>query len=103
MLKNRAEFLIKAPGNANHTATIDLRRNHTTTDATLYKNDLEYTPGSADAINGGEVPTRTDYRFNGWYTARTGGTKVTKYSDIPAGTAILYAQWVEAQTKNKNS
>ncbi|MBE6709118.1 MAG: hypothetical protein E7578_07755 [Ruminococcaceae bacterium] len=80
------------------TSTIDLYRNHTSTDAVLYKNDLEYTPGSADMISGGEVPTRTGYRFLGWYTARTGGTKVTKYSDIPEGTAALYAQWVETVT-----
>jgi len=77
------------------TSTIDLYRNHTSTDTALYKNDLEYTAGSGDVINGGVAPTRTGYRFLGWYTARTGGTKVTKYSDIPEGTAALYAQWCE--------
>ena len=45
-------------------------------------------------------PDRTNYTFNGWYTAATGGTKVTDsttYSEIAtdeAQTSVdLYAQW----------
>lgn len=42
------------------------------------------------------TPTRSMYKFNGWYTAQTGGTKVelnaTFNSDSPTK---LYAQWVQ--------
>ena len=40
------------------------------------------------------TPTRTDYYFDGWYTAATGGTKVTS-NDRPAASITLYAQWYE--------
>ena len=39
------------------------------------------------------TPTRTGYTFNGWYTAASGGTKVTSTSVISANTT-LYAQWI---------
>lgn len=35
--------------------------------------------------------TRVGYTFNGWYTAPTGGTRVTTY--YPNSDATLYAQW----------
>lgn len=37
-------------------------------------------------------PTRTGYEFSGWYTARTGGTKVIFLSDAVRGKA-LFARW----------
>ncbi len=40
------------------------------------------------------TPTRTGYTFNGWYTAKSGGTKIlpsTKYTVV--GDQTLYAQW----------
>lgn len=39
-------------------------------------------------------PTRTDYRFLGWYTAATGGNKITSssYMTLTSG-HTLYAQW----------
>ena len=50
-------------------------------------------------------PDRANYTFNGWYTAATGGTKVTastKYSEIAtneAQTSVdLYAQWKATET-----
>ena len=40
------------------------------------------------------VPIRTGYKFTGWYTAKTGGTKVTETSVLSnAGDLTLYAQW----------
>ncbi len=36
--------------------------------------------------------TRTGYTFNGWYTAASGGTKVTT-SWVPSANTTLYAQW----------
>ena len=36
-------------------------------------------------------PTKEGYSFKGWYTSKTGGTKVTSYS--PTSNTTLYAQW----------
>lgn len=46
----------------------------------------------------GTLPTaaRASYTFNGWYTAKTGGTKIT--SDTKVSTTkehTLYAQWIK--------
>ena len=38
------------------------------------------------------APTRAGYRFSGWYTAQTGGEKVTSTRTFDAD-ATLYAQW----------
>jgi uncharacterized repeat protein (TIGR02543 family) len=38
------------------------------------------------------VPTRTGYTFDGWYTARTGGTKVSTSSTVTSSHTI-YAHW----------
>ena len=44
----------------------------------------------------GELPTvtRPGYMFDGWYTAASGGTKVTATTKV-MGDATLYAQWKE--------
>jgi len=40
------------------------------------------------------TPTRTGHTFNGWYTAKTGGTKVTGSTTVStASNHSLYAQW----------
>lgn len=40
------------------------------------------------------TPTRDGYSFNGWYTAKTGGTKVTNTTKVTtAKDHTLYAQW----------
>lgn len=40
------------------------------------------------------TPTRTGYTFQGWYTATSGGTKITSSSTVStAGNHTLYAQW----------
>ena len=51
-------------------------------------------------VNAGEsttlpTPTRSNYTFNGWYTASSGGTKVgdAGASYTPTGNITLYAQW----------
>lgn len=39
-------------------------------------------------------PTKKGYTFNGWYTAKTGGTKVTNTTKVAITAAqTLYAQW----------
>ena len=46
------------------------------------------------------TPTRSLYSFNGWYTATSGGTKVTSSSTVSITAAqTLYAQW----TKNSST
>lgn len=39
------------------------------------------------------TPTRDYYTFNGWYTAASGGTKVSSSTTMGAGNATIYAQW----------
>ena len=40
------------------------------------------------------TPTRADYNFDGWYTEKTGGTKITSGSNFIAGcNQTLYAHW----------
>ncbi len=65
-----------------------------------------------DVICGGvygqlPTPTRTGYTFGGWYTAATGGSKVTANTVATATAAhILYAHWkanTYTVTYNKNS
>ncbi len=41
-----------------------------------------------------QPPTRTGYTFNGWWTAKTGGTKVTDATKVTnASNHTLYARW----------
>ena len=41
------------------------------------------------------VPSRDNYNFDGWYTDKTGGTKVTEDSIVPMiENQILYAHWI---------
>ena len=40
------------------------------------------------------TPTRTGYKFDGWYTAKSGGTKVTKDTKVTtASNHTLFAHW----------
>ena len=41
------------------------------------------------------TPTMSGYTFNGWYTQKTGGTKVTVL-DASTKNTLLYAQWSDA-------
>lgn len=38
-------------------------------------------------------PTREGYSFDGWYTSKEGGTKITSSSTYPASNQTLYAHW----------
>lgn len=46
-------------------------------------------------------PTRTNYTFNGWYTAQTGGTKITTTTKMGTANTTIYAQWTRAYTPPK--
>ena len=39
------------------------------------------------------TPTRDYYTFSGWYTAASGGSKVTSSTTMGAGNTTIYAQW----------
>jgi uncharacterized repeat protein (TIGR02543 family) len=42
------------------------------------------------------TPARTGYSFKGWYTAKSGGSKITATSKVSVAKAItLYAQWTK--------
>ena len=44
------------------------------------------------------TPTRANYTFNGWYTATSGGTKITSSSTVSiVANQTLYAQWTLAK------
>ena len=46
------------------------------------------------------TPTRTGYTFNGWYTAASGGTKITNTSNVTiTANQTLYAQWTQTTYK----
>ena len=72
--------------------------------------NLNYTgsPESATTTyiyNGEEIempenPTRTGYKFDGWYTAATDGTKVTEVGETnkPSADVTYYAHWLEQYT-----
>jgi uncharacterized repeat protein (TIGR02543 family) len=48
------------------------------------------------------IPTRTGYRFDGWYTAVTGGTKITE-STIVTGDVTCYAHWTRDEILTSTS
>ncbi len=45
----------------------------------------------------GTLPTTTKigYSFSGWYTAASGGTKITTTTTVPANNVTYYAHWVD--------
>jgi len=67
-------------------------------------------PASA-TVNAGSAttlpatPTRSGYRFTGWYTAASGGTKVgdANASYTPTGNVTVYAQWIAQYTVTYDS
>ncbi len=74
---------------AEYTVTLDPNGGDAITDNQF---SIEHTGTYAEANK--VTPTRTGYKFLGWYTARSDGTKIeddSKYSDLKVTT--LYAQW----------
>lgn len=58
---------------------------------------------SSKMVNHGEgigtlpTTTRTNYTFNGWYTEKTGGVKITDKT-VPTKSTEYFAQWIEHLT-----
>ena len=71
---------------------------------TLDANGGSVSPASKSVTLGGNygslpTPTRSGYTFTGWYTAKTGGTRVYNYGNlISSASHILYAHWSENHT-----
>lgn len=59
-------------------------------DLTLY---AQYSNPSVGTL---PTPTRSGYTFDGWYTAKDGGTKVSKSLKVTAN-IILYAHWTKIE------
>ena len=48
-------------------------------------------------------PTRTGYTFDGWYTAATGGTKITTPTMQLLAGKTIYAHWISNNQNNQNN
>ena len=104
-----------ASHNATKTTSYAFSKWKSSSDGALYDASGPYTVNAATTMTAqwtsststGQVtlptPTRTNYSFNGWYTAPTGGTKVgnagAKYT--PTANVTLYAQWTLTYTAPK--
>ena len=74
----------------------------TTYTLTYNANGGSVSPGSKTLNKGAQygslpTPTRSGYTFNGWYTASSGGSKVSSNTTINGNTTI-YAQWTKNST-----
>ncbi|MBU5435525.1 S-layer homology domain-containing protein [Pseudoflavonifractor sp. MSJ-37] len=49
------------------------------------------------------TPTRSGYRFDGWFTALTGGTKVTTSTEFSADVTEVYAHWTQNSSGGNTS
>lgn len=85
-----------------------------TSGATLYANWVENTYTLTYNANGGSVspsnkkiaynaeygtlptPTKSGYIFDGWYTASSGGTKVSSTTKMGASNKTIYANWQQS-------
>ena len=69
-------------------------RNYTSSDSTQVTT-LNETVG--DKYELPSNPTRSGYTFDGWYTARSGGTQITSSTTVTSSYTALFAHW-EANT-----
>lgn len=74
---------------------------------TFNANGGSVTPASAETGEDGKLtslpkPTREDYTFDGWYTAKTGGDKVTTRTVFTEDTTI-YALWTKESSGGGSS
>lgn len=81
------------------------------TDGTTYSSGGSYTKNEGTILTAQwtnptlgtlPTPTRSGYRFDGWYTAATSGTKVTA-STTMSGDTTIYAHWVQQVTLTYNT
>ncbi|MCR3921426.1 MAG: InlB B-repeat-containing protein [Firmicutes bacterium] len=58
-----------------------------------YADYKSYTYGSTIGLPTAEPYSRSGYTFSGWYTAQTGGNKVSNLSSSTYGDQAVYARW----------
>jgi len=75
-------------GNTTYTITFNVNGGNTLNPATA-------TTGTNGRLTTLPTPTRSNFNFNGWFTAATGGTAVTTTTTFNANTTI-FAQWTAA-------
>lgn len=89
----------KVSNSSNHTLYAQWKAASVT--VTYNANGGSVSPASAAVTYGGTyptlpTPTRSGYTFNGWYTAESGGTKITSGSKVnTASNHTIYAQWTK--------
>ena len=98
-----ADSWINGKCGSNATCSVNLYAiwKQTTVTLTLNSNggstvsNITATPGSTISL---PTPTRTNYVFQGWYTASSGGSKITS-TTMPTSATTYYAQWQVAICK----
>lgn len=92
-IKNIASYILKAP------------KNGTDSMVTVTFNAMGGTCGTANksyrvgsAFGTLPTPNRSQYKFDGWFTASSGGTKITASSVVPNTNTTLYAHWSKTKT-----
>ena len=81
-------------------APVKFMRNYTSDDETLSAKGF-FIPGQSyesgyragDNMPADSSMTRSHFRFDGWFSGRTDGTKFTKSSEVPSFEHSLYAHW----------
>ncbi|MFR0591628.1 InlB B-repeat-containing protein [Bifidobacterium thermophilum] len=87
--------------------TLQARWEPNTYVVTMDPNGGKVSAGSKSVIQGksyGSLPTpnRVGYKFAGWYTAKTGGTRIEPSSVFAEGRKVtLFAHWSETSTSSK--
>lgn len=85
----------KVTGTKTHTVTV-YRKKYTAT----FDSNGGSTPSTKTLTRRAQQPlgtlptvTRSNYTFLGWYTAKTGGTKISTSTTMPTQNTTYYAQW----------
>ena len=75
------------------TVTITLNANGGTVAPTSVTRNI------GDSMGELPTPTRANHNFVGWYTAQTGGTRITEHTIVPDNDVTFFARWAPAQVQ----
>ncbi|MBD5131531.1 MAG: InlB B-repeat-containing protein [Clostridiales bacterium] len=95
---NHSLFAKFSRDDGSDTVTISLYQNNSSSDNTVYTSLTGIVVGSTYTGLDSKSPERTGYRFDGWYTARTGGDRIIESSLVKDNVDKLYAHWVKTYT-----
>ena len=100
--KSGTSYALKANYTSNQAITLYPTWTANQSTITWNANGGSVTPASSTYTYDGEsvalpTPTRTGYTFNGWFTASSGGSKISDVGNTnkPASNKTYYAQWTE--------